>query len=70
VFYERVVVIMNRAIFIQLLDGLGAEMLFRLARSGRISCACCNQFTIDPEIEQVAARLGRGESLLVELRRL
>ena len=32
VFYERVVVIMNRAILVQLLDSLGAEGLLRLAR--------------------------------------
>ena len=44
-FYQRPVLIMNRAIFIQLLESLGPDGLLRLARSERLSCAYCNQFT-------------------------
>ena len=44
-FYERVVLILNRAVFVQLLDTLGPEGLLRLVDSHRVSCSYCNQFT-------------------------
>jgi hypothetical protein len=44
-FYQRVVLVLNRAVFMQLLEALGPDGFLRLTRSEYVECLYCNQFT-------------------------
>lgn len=44
-FYQRVVLVLNRAVFLQLLGALGPDGFVRLTRSVHVECLYCNQFT-------------------------
>jgi hypothetical protein len=44
-FYQRVVLVLNRAVFIQLLEALGPDGFLRVTRSEHVECLYCNRFT-------------------------